>query len=67
MLEAKEEIHKLRTELDKEIKDRRNEVQRIERRLMQREELFDKKVEAVEQREEMINKKQKEIQNFMMK
>ena len=64
MLEAKEEIHKLRTELDKEIKDRRNEVQRIERRLMQREELFDKKVEAVEQREEMINKKQKEIQKL---
>jgi len=64
LLEAKEEIHKLRTELDKEIKDRRNEVQRIERRLMQREELFDKKVEAVEQREEMINKKQKEIQKL---
>lgn len=31
---------------------------------MQREELFDKKVEAVEQREEMINKKQKEVQKL---
>lgn len=62
MLEAKEEIHKSRSELDREIKDRRNEIQRIERRLLQREELFDKKVEAVEQREEIISKKQKEIQ-----
>ncbi|HHY77267.1 MAG TPA: ribonuclease Y [Clostridiales bacterium] len=64
LLEAKEEIHRLRAELDKEIKDRRNEIQRIERRLMQREELFDKKIEAVEQREEMLNKKQKEIQKL---
>jgi len=31
---------------------------------MQREELFDKKIEAVEQREEMLNKKQKEIQKL---
>jgi len=54
----------MRAELDKETKDRRNEIQRIERRLLQREELFDKKVEAVEQREEMINKKQKEVQKL---
>ncbi|WP_333782628.1 ribonuclease Y [Lutispora thermophila] len=64
LLEAKEEIHRMRAELDKETKDRRNEIQRIERRLLQREELFDKKVEAVEQREEMINKKQKEVQKL---
>lgn len=62
MLEAKEEIHKLRSELDREIRDRRNEVQRIERRLLQREETLDKKVETLEQREENISKKQKEIQ-----
>lgn len=62
VLEAKEEVHKLRAELDREIRDRRNEVQRIERRLLQREELLDKKVDALEQREESINKKQKEVQ-----
>lgn len=62
VLEAKEEVHKLRSELDKEIRDRRNEIQRIERRLLQREELLDKKIEALEQREENINKKQKEVQ-----
>jgi ribonuclease Y len=48
--------------LDKEIRDRRNEIQRIERRLLQREELLDKKVDTLEQREETINKKQREVQ-----
>lgn len=62
VLEAKEEIHKLRAELDRETRDRRNEIQRIERRLLQREELLDKKVETLEQRDEAIAKKQKEIQ-----
>lgn len=62
MLEAKEEVHKLRTELDREIRDRRNEVQRMERRLLQREEILDKKVETLEQKDEAITKKQKEIQ-----
>lgn len=62
LLEAKEEVHKLRGELDREIRDRRNEIQRIERRLLQREEILDKKVETIEQREESISRKQKEIQ-----
>ena len=62
MLEAKEEVHKLRAELDREIRDRRNEIQRIERRLLQREELLDKKVENLEQRDEAISKKQRDIQ-----
>ncbi len=62
LLEAKEEIHKSRSELDREIRDRRSEIQRIERRLLQREEMLDKKVETLEQREETMNKKQKEIQ-----
>ncbi len=62
VLEAKEEVHKLRAELERETRDRRNEIQRIERRLLQREELLDKKVETLEQRDEANIKKQKEIQ-----
>lgn len=65
MLEAKEEIHRLRTELDRETRDRRNEIQRAERRLLQREESLDKKVENLEQRDEAISKKQKEIQKSL--
>ena len=56
-LEAKEEIYKLRTEAEKENRDRRNELQRTERRLFQREETLDKKIEAVEAREQAMNQR----------
>lgn len=39
ILEAKDEIHALRTEADKDIKDRRAEVQRQERRIIQKRKL----------------------------
>ncbi|HHW47421.1 MAG TPA: ribonuclease Y [Clostridiaceae bacterium] len=61
LLEAKEEIHRSRVELDREIKERRNEIQRTERRLVQKEETLDKKMELLEQKEEMLNKKAKEL------
>ncbi len=64
LLQAKEEIHKSRIELDKEIKDRRTEIQRLERRLIQKEESLDKKVEQLEQKDEIINLKMKDIQNL---
>jgi len=64
LLEAKEEIHKSRLELDRENKDRRNEIQRLERRLVQKEEALDRKVESLEQKEEVLNKKSKEIQEL---
>jgi len=51
--------------LDREIRDRRNEIQRAERRLLQREESLDKKVENLEQRDEALAKKQKEIQKSL--
>ena len=38
ILEAKDEIHKQRVEADRELKERRNETQQLERRLIQREE-----------------------------
>ena len=38
LLEAKEEIHKTRTEQERENKERRNELQKQERRLQQKEE-----------------------------
>jgi len=61
LLEAKEEIHRSRMDLDKEIRERRNEIQRSERRLVQKEETLDRKLEALEQKEETLNKKVKEI------
>ncbi|MDO4853020.1 MAG: ribonuclease Y [Clostridia bacterium] len=61
LLEAKEETIRIRSEADKEIRDRRAEVQRTERRLFQREESLDKKLEGVEQREQAMNKRLAEI------
>ena len=57
LLAAKEEIHKSRIDFDREIKERRNELQRSERRLIQKEESLDKKLEFLEQRDEQMNER----------
>jgi ribonuclease Y len=57
LLEAKDEIHKLRAEADRDIKDRRSELQRQDRRIQQKEETLDKKIEAFEKREENLSDK----------
>ena len=64
VLEAKEEIIRLKSELDKEVRDRRNEVSRLERRVNQREEAFDKKLDNLEAREEALNEKYKEAERL---
>ena len=61
-LEAKEEILKLKTRLDDEIRSRRAEMQRNERRVIQREETLDKKLDNLEKREEALNVKNEQIQ-----
>lgn len=62
VLEAKDEVHRLRAEADRDIRERRNETQRLERRLMQKEESLDKKLEALERKEEKITNKEKRIE-----
>lgn len=62
MLEAKEENHKIRIEFDKEMKERRSELLRQERRNQQKEENLDKKVESLDKKDELINKKLKQLQ-----
>jgi len=57
LLEAKDEIHKSRTEHDKEVKERRAELSKQERRLEQKEATLDKKTEAFERKEEELAKK----------
>ncbi len=61
LLEAKDEIHRLRSESEKELKERRIDVQRQERRIQQKEESLDRKIDNYEKKEENIAKKQKEI------
>lgn len=61
LVEAKEEIHKLRNELDRETKERRSELQRLERRLLQKEENLDRKIDSLEKKEEVLNRKEIEL------
>ncbi|MCI5935058.1 MAG: ribonuclease Y [Lachnospiraceae bacterium] len=61
MLEIKEESIKTKNELDREIKDRRSEIQRAERRIEQKESNLDKKLESIEKREAGFAAKEEEI------
>ena len=63
LLEAKEEIHKTRTEQERENKERRNELQKQERRLQQKEESLDKKLHIHEKKEEDLAKRIAAVQN----
>ena len=62
VLAAKEEVLRLKSDLDKEIYDRRAEQQRAERRVAQREEMLDKKLDNLETREDKLNQKAEKIQ-----
>ena len=57
LLEAKDEIHRSRTEHEKEVKERRAELSKQERRLEQKETTLDKKTEAFEKKEEELAKR----------
>ncbi len=61
LLEIKEESIKTKNELDREIKDRRNEVQRSERRLQQKEENIDKKADMLEKKESGLVAREEEL------
>ncbi len=57
LLEAKDEIHKSRTEYENEVKERRAELSKSERRLEQKEATLDKKTDAFERKEEELNRR----------
>ena len=61
LLEVKEESIRTKNELDREIKERRAEIQRNERRIEQKESNLDKKLEAIEKREAGFAAKEEEI------
>ena len=61
LLEAKEEIHQLRQETEKDLRERRTEVQRQEHRLQQKEETLDRKIDNLEAKEEKLQEKAKQI------
>lgn len=69
ILEQKEEIHKLKIEADKEIKEKKAELKEQESRILQREnsmdkrdELYQKREATLDQREEKLTEQLNEIQ-----
>lgn len=62
LAEGKDEIHRLRQEADRDIKERRNEVQRSERRLEQKEENLDKKIDNISHKEEELRERNDQVQ-----
>ncbi len=62
LLEAKDAALKLREELEQEYQQRRQQVERIERRLQAKEEQLDRRLENLEKRERRIQAREKEIE-----
>lgn len=61
LLEVKEETIKSKNDLDREIRERRAEIQRNERRIVQKEENLDKKLESIEKREANFVAREEEL------
>ncbi|HLZ72317.1 MAG TPA: ribonuclease Y [Dehalococcoidia bacterium] len=62
LLEAKEEAIRLRTQAELELRERTGELQRQERRLVQKEENLDRKAEAYERRERQLTQREQEAE-----
>lgn len=63
LFNAKEEAHNIRMDVEKENRERRNEIQRLERRLIQREENIDKRSEQIQKKEDGLTNKQNQLTN----
>ncbi|PJK17840.1 ribonuclease Y [Chryseomicrobium excrementi] len=61
LLEAKDEVHTLRTEAEADIRERRAELQKQENRLVQREENLDRKDETLDKRENSLERKEEAL------
>lgn len=68
-LQAKDSLYQIKTEFEKEAKDRRSELQTRERRLIQKEENIEKRASIIEQREtesvkreRILNQKERAVQ-----
>ena len=62
-LSAKDEFHKMRLKFDNETRDRRHELMTLERRVIQREENLDRKVDLLEKKQRDINRREQFLNN----
>jgi len=63
VLEAKEEIHRLKMDADREIKERKQEIKDAELRLQQREENIDKRDMLIQKRDEALDEREAKLIN----
>lgn len=61
VLQTKEEMHRLRAEIEQDEKTRRTELNRYERRLEQKETNLDKRADTLEQKETALQRKETKI------
>lgn len=64
---AKEESHKLKMDLDKEIKEKKAEIKDAEERLIQREKNMDKRDENYQKREQLLDSREDKLQEKVKK
>lgn len=62
LLEAKEESIKVKNDFEKEMKERRSELQRYEKRVVHKEELVDRKAEQLEKKENNLLAKESNLE-----
>ncbi|MEX2158972.1 MAG: ribonuclease Y [Dehalococcoidia bacterium] len=62
LLEAKEEAIRLRSQTEAELKPRRDEILRLEQRIVSKEENLDRKLEAQERRDEELNRQRERLE-----
>ncbi|MHB8780258.1 MAG: ribonuclease Y [Candidatus Geothermincolia bacterium] len=67
LVEAKGEVFALKTEAEEEMKGRRSELQRFERRLLQREEVLESKTETMDRRDKELAARDGEIRGLQSK
>ena len=61
-MEAKEEAFKIRAEIERENKENRAEIQRLERKLTQKEETLDRRLEPLDRKERGVAEKETQAQ-----
>lgn len=61
LLQAKEEIHRTKLDLERDTKERKADLQRERQRIDQKESALDKKIELQEQKEKSLNEKADEL------
>ncbi|MFP4078668.1 MAG: ribonuclease Y, partial [Bacillota bacterium] len=62
ILETKQEVHSLRVDADKEIKERKQEISNQEKKLFEREKILDNRSSNLDKRESNIDRKEESIE-----